>query len=81
MSQNFNDDLSQNDLFEPDEEIEEELEWEEELERQYGGDEEEEPLKGKIVGSGFSKQKKVMEANRYYQGRKKRIKISGQTKK
>jgi len=56
-------------LLDPDEEIEEKLDWEENLEREYGGlSEDKEERRSKVMGPGFSKQKQVMEENKFYQG-------------
>ena len=56
-------------LLDPDEEIEEKLDLEENLEREYGGlSEDKEERRSKVMGPGFSKQKQVMEENKFYQG-------------
>ncbi len=70
MNQADSDDsLDQEDIIEHDEEIDEQVAWEEELEDQYGElDEVMEEKSGKAMGTGFSKQKQVMEENKYYQG-------------
>ena len=63
------DNLEEGNLLDPDEEIEEKLNWEENLEREYGGLEEaKEEKRSKVMGPGFSKQKQVMEENKFYQG-------------
>ena len=59
-----------------DEEIEEQLDWEEDLEKQYGGlSDGLIEKKSKAMGSGFSKQKQVMEENEFYKGTGKKKKI------
>ena len=64
-----NDSLEEGNLLDPDEEIEEKLDWEENLEREYGGlSEDKEERRSKAMGPGFSKQKQVMEENKFYQG-------------
>lgn len=77
MNQATQDDsLKEGNLLEPDEEIEERLDWEESLERQYGGlSEDLEEKKTKAMGPGFSKQKQVMEENKFYSGTGKKKKI------
>jgi len=63
------DSLEGGNLLDPDEEIEEKLDWEESLEREYAAlSEDKEEKRSKAMGPGFSKQKQVMEENKFYQG-------------
>lgn len=63
------DSLDQDSILDPDEEIEEQLDWEETLEKQYAGlSDDMEEKRTKAMGSGFSKQKQVMEENEFYRG-------------
>lgn len=77
MNQTAPDDsLDQDSILDPDEEIEEKLDWEESLEQQYGGlSEDMEEKRTKAMGPGFSKQKQVMEENEFYRGTGKKKKI------
>lgn len=77
MNQTAPDDsLDQDNILDPDEEIEEKLDWEESLERQYGGLSEDMAEKNsKAMGPGFSKQKQVMAENEFYRGTSKKKKI------
>jgi len=69
-------DEDRGDLLDPDEEIEEQIEWEENLEHQFGGlSDDLEARRSKAMGPGFSKQKQVMEENEYYRGDGKKKKI------
>lgn len=71
-----NDSLDQDNILDPDEEIEEQIEWEENLEHQYSGlTEDMAEKRAKAMGPGFSKQKQVMEENEFYQGTGKKKKI------
>ncbi|MFA5029276.1 MAG: hypothetical protein WC518_00815 [Patescibacteria group bacterium] len=66
-----------------DQEVEQKIEWEEELERTYGQTNRRENQKGnKLTGTGFAKQKQVMEANNFYQKPRRRppVKLVDQTK-
>ena len=57
------------DIIEDDEEVNEQVEWEEELESQYGdSDDSMKQKRSKAMGPGFSKQKQVMEENKFYRG-------------
>ena len=77
-----NDSLDQGSILDPDEEIEEQLDWEESLEHQFGGlNEDVDEKRPKAMGSGFSKQKQVMEENEFYRGTGKKKKISLNHKK
>jgi hypothetical protein len=70
MDQTVNDDsLDSEEIIDHDEEIDEEIDYEEQLEKDYGGlDDSMDEKRGKAMGTGFSKQKQVMEENKYYQG-------------
>lgn len=70
------------DLIDHDEDIDEIIDWEEDLEHQFGISDDIVSPKNKGMGSGFSKQKQVMEENQYYRGDfKKRINIKDKTKR
>ncbi|NCN07520.1 hypothetical protein GW933_02390 [Candidatus Falkowbacteria bacterium] len=72
----IDDSLDQDSILDSDEEIEEQLDWEEDLEKQYGGlSDGLIEKKSKAMGSGFSKQKQVMEENEFYKGTGKKKKI------
>lgn len=77
MNQTAPDDsLDQEDILDPDEEIEQQLDWEESLERQYGGlSDDMEEKNSRAMGTGFSKQKQVIEENEFYRGTGKKKKI------
>lgn len=77
MNQTAPDDsLDQGNILDPDEEIEQQLDWEESLERQYNGlSDDLEEKRTKAMGPGFSKQKQVMEENEFYRGTGKKKKI------
>ena len=77
MNQTAHDDsLDQDNILDPDEEIEEQIEWEENLEHQFSGlTEDMEEKRTKAMGPGFSKQKQVMEENEFYKGTGKKKKI------
>lgn len=71
---NQQDDLGLDQIEEADQDMGSQLDWEEELEEKYGGLEEDDdlPRKSRDLGSGFSKQKQVIEESGYYQKKKKK---------
>lgn len=69
-------DTDADDLLGKDEEVEKQIEWEEELEEKYGQvDDSEVKPKGRMAGTGFAKQKKVMEENNFYAASRKKPKL------
>lgn len=77
------DSLDSEEVAKKDDEIDEQLDWEEELENEYGNlPDAMSARRDKAMGPGFSKQKQVVEENKFYRGSvKKGINIRDKRKK
>ncbi len=77
MDQTARDDsLDSEEILDRDEEIDEEIDYEEQREREYGGlDNAIRERRGGVMGTGFSKQKQIVEESSYYQGSSKKREV------